>query len=97
GGALQIPYVTHALESFLNPTFADSKFAAGPSDALTAIGLVIGAVLALTGIAIAYVVYVLRPGTSAQLQERFAPLHRLFVNRWYFDELIDVLVVRPFS
>jgi len=22
-------------------------------------------------------------------------VHRLFVNKWYFDELIDLLVVRP--
>jgi len=27
--------------------------------------------------------------------ERFAPLHHLFVRKWYFDELIDLLVVRP--
>jgi NADH-quinone oxidoreductase subunit L len=97
GGVLQIPYVTHALESFLEPTFADSTLDIHPSDGLVAVGLVVGAVLALAGIAIAYVVYVLRPGTSARLQARFAPLHRLFVNKWYFDELIDVLVVRPFA
>jgi NADH-quinone oxidoreductase subunit L len=24
-------------------------------------------------------------------------LHRLFVNKWYFDELIDWAVVRPFG
>jgi NADH-quinone oxidoreductase subunit L len=23
------------------------------------------------------------------------PLHTLFINKWYFDELIDLLVVRP--
>jgi NADH-quinone oxidoreductase subunit L len=38
-----------------------------------------------------------RPGTSARLQERFAFLHRLFVNKWYFDELTEILVVRPFA
>ena len=31
------------------------------------------------------------PATEA----RFAAVHRLFVNKWFFDELIDVLVVRP--
>jgi NADH-quinone oxidoreductase subunit L len=36
-----------------------------------------------------------KPGMSARVRERFAPLHRLFVNKWYFDELIDLLVVRP--
>jgi NADH-quinone oxidoreductase subunit L len=43
------------------------------------------------------VVWVLRPGTSARVRQRLAPLHRLFVNKWYFDELIDTVVVRPFA
>jgi NADH-quinone oxidoreductase subunit L len=51
----------------------------------------------VAGILVAYSVWVRRPGLSAQLQERFAPLHRLFVNKWYFDELIDLLFVRPFG
>ena len=29
------------------------------------------------------------------MRARLAPLHRLFVNKWYFDELIDMVVVRP--
>jgi NADH-quinone oxidoreductase subunit L len=41
------------------------------------------------------VVWVARPGTSERVRTRFAPLHQLFVNKWYFDELIDLVVVRP--
>ena len=29
------------------------------------------------------------------MRERFAPVATLFENKWYFDELIDTLVVRP--
>ena len=29
------------------------------------------------------------------MRERFAAVHGLFVNKWFFDELIDLLVVRP--
>jgi NADH-quinone oxidoreductase subunit L len=98
GGFLQIPGVSNALDRFLEPTFADSRFDQSPSDpGLVTAGLVLGAVLGLLGIAIAYVVWVRRPGTSARLQERFAFLHRLFVNKWYFDELNAILVVRPFA
>jgi NADH-quinone oxidoreductase subunit L len=32
---------------------------------------------------------------SAGWQRRFAPVHRLFLNKWYFDELIDLVIVRP--
>jgi NADH-quinone oxidoreductase subunit L len=95
GGVLQIPFVTSALEKFLDPTFADSRLHLQPSDGLTAFGLVLGTALALAGIYTAYVVWVARPGTAQRIRDRFPTLHRLFLNKWFFDELIDVLVVRP--
>jgi NADH-quinone oxidoreductase subunit L len=99
-GFLQIPFhTTSVIHDFLHPTFAESKYYdhLEPSDGFTAIGLVIGAVLGIAGIALAYRIWVQKPGTSARFQERFAPLHRLFANKWYFDELIDAVVVRPFA
>jgi NADH-quinone oxidoreductase subunit L len=95
GGLVQVPFVDHAVESFLEPTFAASSLHLDPSDGLTVFGLVLGTALAVAGIATAYMIWVARPGTSARIQERFSFLHRLFVNKWYFDELIDLVVVRP--
>jgi NADH-quinone oxidoreductase subunit L len=97
GGLPQIPTLNEALHKFLEPTFADSSIyeELEPSTALTDIGLLIGALIALTGIFIAYTLWVRRPELPARLQARFAPLHRLFVNKWYFDEAIDVVFVRP--
>jgi NADH-quinone oxidoreductase subunit L len=96
GGVLQIPGVDDSITRFLTPTFADSQLSRlDPSTGSAWIGLVIGAAIGLSGIAIAYRIWVVAPGTSAALQQRFAPVHRLFVNKWYFDELIDGLVVRP--
>jgi NADH-quinone oxidoreductase subunit L len=97
GGIVQVPWVDSAVEKFLEPTFADSTLHLEPTDALTAFGLVLGTVLGVTGIFIAYRVWVVHPGTSARVQERFAFVHRLFVNKWYFDEIIDLLVVRPWA
>jgi NADH-quinone oxidoreductase subunit L len=97
GGVVQIPFVTDWLSSFLEPTFADSTIHAEPSDALTIFGLVLGTVLCVAGIYVAYVIWVAKPGTSARMLERFRPLWVLFSHKWYFDELIDVLVVRPFA
>ncbi len=97
GGFIQIPKVTHGLETFLDPTFADSQVRIEPSDGLLYFGLALGAVAGLLGIAIAYRVWVQKPETSAAVQARLAPLHRLFASKWYFDELIDLLVVRPFG
>jgi NADH-quinone oxidoreductase subunit L len=38
-----------------------------------------------------------RPEIAVRMRERFRPLHTLFVNKWYADEAIDRLVVRPAS
>jgi NADH-quinone oxidoreductase subunit L len=97
GGVLQIPFVTSALEKFLDPAFADSHLDLAPSDGLITFGLVLGTVLAFAGIYTAYVVWVARPGTSAAVRKRLLPLYELFVHKWYFDELIDAVIVRPFA
>jgi len=99
GGLLQIPQVTHVLHSFLEPTFAGSELyeTLEPSDALTWIGLVVGAAVGVLGIALAHRLWVRSPETPKRARERLAALHGFFVNKWYFDELIDTLVVRPFA
>jgi NADH-quinone oxidoreductase subunit L len=96
GGALQIPGVDAGIERFLSPTFADSHLArAVPSTSADWLGLVIGAAIAVVGIAIAYRIWVAAPGTATRVSERLPALHRFLVNKWYFDELIDFAVVRP--
>ncbi|MEA2404508.1 MAG: NADH-quinone oxidoreductase subunit, partial [Thermoleophilaceae bacterium] len=97
GGIVLIPNTTSWLDTFLEPSFADSAIHTNPSNGLTILGLLIGAAVGGLGIGLAYRIWVLEPGTSARLQERYAGLHRLFVNKWYFDDLIDILVVRPFG
>ena len=66
-----------------------------PSDSAEWIGLFGGGLISIAGIAAAYHVYVRRPGLAAQVRERFAGVHRFLVNKWYFDELLDRLFVRP--
>ncbi|MEA2390217.1 MAG: NADH-quinone oxidoreductase subunit, partial [Solirubrobacteraceae bacterium] len=96
GGFIQIPKVSSGISSFLEPTFATSSFAhREPKSGLIWVGLVLGAVIGLAGIAVAYRVWVQRPGTAAALRERLAPLHGFLSHKWYFDELIDLGVVRP--
>jgi NADH-quinone oxidoreductase subunit L len=95
-GALQIPGVDDVVTKFLAPTFADSKFAHVELKTGSAwLGLVIGAAIAVAGIAIAYRVWVAAPGTATRLRERVPAVHRFLLHKWYFDELIDFLVVRP--
>jgi NADH-quinone oxidoreductase subunit L len=98
-GFLQVPQVTSVLHHFLEPTFHDSAYyeALEPSDGLTYGGMVVGALLGLAGIALAYRLWVQRPSTPARIRARAGRLHTFFANKWYFDELIDTVIVRPFA
>jgi NADH-quinone oxidoreductase subunit L len=97
GGIAYIAHVTDFLHAFLHPTFETSTYfnELHPSVGLTVTGWIIGTVIALAGIAVAFQVWVKRPGASARIQARFPAIHRLLANKWYFDEIIDALIVRP--
>jgi NADH-quinone oxidoreductase subunit L len=95
-GLVQIPKVDYVIDDFLRPSFATSKlYEPHTKNGLLVFGLTLGTLLGLAGIAIAYRVWVARPGTAATVQARARPLYTLFVNKWYFDELIGLLVVTP--
>jgi NADH-quinone oxidoreductase subunit L len=51
--------------------------------------------MGLLGIAIAYVFYMFMPSIPVQLASRFGAVYRFLLNKWYFDELYDVVFVRP--
>jgi NADH-quinone oxidoreductase subunit L len=95
-GLVQIPKVDFVVDNFLRPTFATSGlYEPHTREGLLWIGLLLGTFLGLAGIAIAHRVWVARPGTAPAMQARLRPLYQLFVNKWYFDEAIDLLIVRP--
>jgi NADH-quinone oxidoreductase subunit L len=96
GGLVQIPGIDDAVTRFLEPTFADSKYVhvdvhAGPAW----LGLVIGALIAIAGISIAFRIWVKQPGTSLRIRERFSGAYVFLSHKWYFDEIIDFAIVRP--
>jgi NADH-quinone oxidoreductase subunit L len=99
GGVLQIPKVTDVLHTFLAPSFADSRYyeSLEPSGGLTLFGLLTGGALAIGGIALAYFLWVRRTDAPGSLRAHLSGLHRVFVNKWYFDEIIDRVIVRPFA
>ena len=49
----------------------------------------------LLGFVIAWHFYIRRPETPVRLAEQHRGLYRFLLNKWYFDELYDVLLVRP--
>ena len=96
GGLIQVPGVDNVVANWLDPVFADSPLAAiHPSTEWSWIGLGIGAAISLAGIWVAHYLYVANPEAPRRLEARFAGLHTFLFNKWYFDEAIDFLVVRP--
>jgi NADH-quinone oxidoreductase subunit L len=51
--------------------------------------------VAIVGIALAYISYVVAPWVPGMLASRFHAVYRFLLNKWYFDELYDALFVRP--
>ncbi|MBR0659866.1 NADH-quinone oxidoreductase subunit L [Neoroseomonas oryzicola] len=52
-------------------------------------------VLGLSGIGLAYILYMLAPSIPGQLASTFGGVYRFLLNKWYFDELYDAIFVRP--
>jgi NADH-quinone oxidoreductase subunit L len=98
-GLVQIPKVDFLIDDFLRPSFATSSlYEPHTKSGLLWFGLALGTVLGLAGIAIAYRIWVVggrELKTSAAIQARMGPVYELLVHKWYFDEAIDLLVVRP--
>ncbi|HUF55652.1 MAG TPA: NADH-quinone oxidoreductase subunit L [Thermohalobaculum sp.] len=49
----------------------------------------------LVGLGTAYWFYIASPALPARLAERHRPLYEFLLNKWYFDELYDLIFVRP--
>jgi NADH-quinone oxidoreductase subunit L len=104
-GLIQIPKVDFVIDDFLRPSFATSKlYEPHTKGGLLAIGLTLGTLIGLAGIALAYRIWIVggrdaegRYPVAEAIRARTLPLYELFVNKWYFDEAIDLLVVRPMA
>jgi NADH-quinone oxidoreductase subunit L len=95
-GVVAIPGVTAGVETFLEPTFAESEYLTdSPPESEQLTGLAIGGVLALLGVGAAYLVYLRRPGLAGSAQKRLAGVHSFLFNAWYLNQLYDRLFVRP--
>ena len=51
--------------------------------------------LATSGVLLAVLCYAIWTDIPSGAARLFAPIHRFFFNKWYFDELYDAIFVRP--
>jgi NADH-quinone oxidoreductase subunit L len=55
--------------------------------------MVVSVVIALIGIGIAYLLYVKNPALPKMLAERWKGLYKLVFNKYYIDELYEILFI----
>jgi NADH-quinone oxidoreductase subunit L len=52
-------------------------------------------IMLVVGFAVAYLFYIVRPSLPKRLAEVNEPVYKFLLNKWYFDELYDLIFVRP--
>ncbi len=98
GWLLYAPYVGSGQAGFWNGSIfsgADNHVLARLEQLPVLITLVPTAA-SLLGIAVAVYCYMLRPAVPAALAARFRGIYLFLLNKWYFDELYDAVLVRPY-
>ncbi len=95
GGAMNLPGV-HTLGRWLEHT--NHFFHTIDFNITVAL---ISTVIALSGIALGYVIYYRRPLASAdspdQLQKALGPLFSFLHGKWFVDELYHLIIIRPYE
>jgi NADH-quinone oxidoreductase subunit L len=52
-------------------------------------------IVGLLGIAVAYVMYIANPLLPVRMAQTFRPVYLLLLNKWYFDEIYEAVLVQP--
>lgn len=51
--------------------------------------------MGLTGFALSWYFYIRRPDLPVAIAKMHSPIYQFLLNKWYFDELYDLVLIRP--
>ena len=80
---------------FLEPVFGAAHESAHLSVATEYALMGASVLVALLGLVVAYIFYIAKPALPASLAEKLPGAYNLIFNKYYVDELYDLLFVRP--
>jgi NADH-quinone oxidoreductase subunit L len=100
GGFLGIPGAS-AINNFLAPVFSSHSHTemsgihtgSQHGEGHPYLMMVISTAIAIAGISLAYQMYIKKPDLPKRLSERFHIFYKLLLNKYYIDEIYDVLFV----
>ncbi len=87
-GWVALPWLHHGYSSFV---FHGEIHHAYPNYIL----MLVSTIVALSGITLAYLMYYRKSISADRLAERFRPVYTLLYNKYYLDELYDLIIIRP--
>jgi NADH-quinone oxidoreductase subunit L len=90
-------FAGHGVEGFFRESLTFAKTNSILAD-LHHVPLQVGiapTVLMAIGFAVAWQFYIRRPDIPAELARQHEVLYRFLLNKWYFDEIYEVVLVRP--
>ena len=90
-------FAGHGVEGFFREslTFAPGNHVLELMHEIPAWISAVPTVMMVIGFAIAWYFYIKRPDVPVQLARDHDVLYRFLLNKWYFDELYDLIFVRP--
>jgi NADH-quinone oxidoreductase subunit L len=67
----------------------------GSIDAISRAAALSPLIAALIGLLVAVIFYVFAPSLPGALARAFRPIYLFMLNKWYFDQIYDALLVKP--
>jgi len=95
-GWIGIPHILGGgaqFSEFLRPVLGHPELIGTHAEELRVMG--ISTAIALSGIIIAVIMYLIRTEMPLKLAERFSVPYRILYNKYYIDEFYNLIVVRP--
>ncbi|NWG02675.1 MAG: NADH-quinone oxidoreductase subunit L [Syntrophaceae bacterium] len=84
----------HAGMAIVSQAWASAGEGGGHSAALELLMMAISVIIALIGIGTAYLFYIKNPALPKMLAERWKGLYKLVFNKYYVDELYEILFIK---
>ncbi|MBI5267231.1 MAG: NADH-quinone oxidoreductase subunit L [candidate division Zixibacteria bacterium] len=87
-GWVALPWLEHGFSSFVyhgEPHHAEPEY----------LLMIVSTLVSLSGIGLAWLMYHRKAISADQVAAKFKPIYTLLYNKYYFDELYDLIIVRP--
>jgi NADH-quinone oxidoreductase subunit L len=84
-------------QKWIEPTFSRQILAAEPHHGHNYLLMLISSVVALSGVAIAYLMYIKQPSLADSLAWTGARFYELSRNKFYLDEVFNLIFVKPLT